>query len=114
MKSPDECDRYGSAGRLSCNIEAKIVDPETGEALSPMQQGELWLRGPMIMKGDASSAFQFLKVIGACDPFLVLDFLKHYKWFRCGMSHNPCYNAKLYTEYYISLRISYFRKIKEI
>ncbi|GJY76386.1 4-coumarate--CoA ligase 9-like protein [Tanacetum coccineum] len=51
MKSPDECDRYGSAGRLSCNIEAKIVDPETGEALSPMQQGELWLRGPMIMKG---------------------------------------------------------------
>ncbi|PWA63011.1 AMP-dependent synthetase and ligase family protein [Artemisia annua] len=51
MKSPDECDRYGSAGRLSCNLEAKIVDPETGEALSPMQQGELWLRGPMIMKG---------------------------------------------------------------
>ncbi|PWA41836.1 AMP-dependent synthetase and ligase family protein [Artemisia annua] len=50
MKSPDECDRYGSAGRLSCNIEAKIVDPKTGEALSPMQQGELWLRGPMIMK----------------------------------------------------------------
>uniref|UniRef100_A0A251U148 Putative AMP-dependent synthetase and ligase family protein n=1 Tax=Helianthus annuus TaxID=4232 RepID=A0A251U148_HELAN len=51
MSNPDECERYGSAGRLSCNVEAKIVDPETGEALSPMQQGELWLRGPMIMKG---------------------------------------------------------------
>ncbi|XP_071733938.1 4-coumarate--CoA ligase-like 9 [Rutidosis leptorrhynchoides] len=51
MNKPDECDHYGSAGRLSCNVEAKIVDPETGEALSPMQEGELWLRGPMIMKG---------------------------------------------------------------
>ncbi|KAI3727032.1 hypothetical protein L1987_66840 [Smallanthus sonchifolius] len=51
MNRPDECQHYGSAGRLSCNVEAKIVDPETGEALSPMRQGELWLRGPMIMKG---------------------------------------------------------------
>ncbi|KAL9999546.1 putative AMP-dependent synthetase/ligase, AMP-binding, AMP-binding enzyme domain, ANL [Helianthus debilis subsp. tardiflorus] len=51
MSNPDECEHYGSAGRLSCNVEAKIVDPETGEALSPMQHGELWLRGPMIMKG---------------------------------------------------------------
>ncbi|XP_076897300.1 4-coumarate--CoA ligase-like 9 [Bidens hawaiensis] len=50
MKSLDECEHYGSAGRLSCNVEAKIVDPETGEALSLMQQGELWLRGPTVMK----------------------------------------------------------------
>ncbi|XP_058102233.1 4-coumarate--CoA ligase-like 9 [Magnolia sinica] len=48
---PEECQRYGSVGRLSENIEAKIVDPTTGEALSPGQQGELWLRGPTIMKG---------------------------------------------------------------
>ncbi|KAI3499540.1 hypothetical protein L1887_35343 [Cichorium endivia] len=51
MNGPDECDRHGSAGRLAPNVEAKIVNPETGEALSPMQQGELWLRGPMVMKG---------------------------------------------------------------
>ncbi|XP_076927251.1 4-coumarate--CoA ligase-like 9 [Bidens hawaiensis] len=51
MRSPDECEHYGSAGRLSCNMEAKIANPETGEALSPMQQGELWLRGPTVMKG---------------------------------------------------------------
>ncbi|CAH1423213.1 unnamed protein product [Lactuca virosa] len=51
MNGPDECEHHGSAGRLSPNVEAKIVDPETGEALSPMQQGELWLRGPMVMKG---------------------------------------------------------------
>ncbi|XP_076901956.1 4-coumarate--CoA ligase-like 9 [Bidens hawaiensis] len=51
MINPKECEHYGSAGRLWCNVEAKIVDPETREALSPMQQGELWLRGPTVMKG---------------------------------------------------------------
>lgn len=32
-------------------MEAKIVDPDTGEALRPGQKGELWLRGPSIMQG---------------------------------------------------------------
>ncbi|CAN8251787.1 unnamed protein product [Cochlearia groenlandica] len=48
---PEETVRYGSVGRISENIEAKIVDPSTGEALSPGKNGELWLRGPIIMKG---------------------------------------------------------------
>ncbi|KAG9447213.1 hypothetical protein H6P81_013341 [Aristolochia fimbriata] len=48
---PEESRRYGSVGRLVENIEAKIVDPETGEALPPGKQGELWVRGPLIMKG---------------------------------------------------------------
>uniref|UniRef100_A0A1J3JMX7 4-coumarate--CoA ligase-like 9 n=2 Tax=Noccaea caerulescens TaxID=107243 RepID=A0A1J3JMX7_NOCCA len=48
---PEEIVRYGSVGRISENIEAKIVDPSTGEALPPGKQGELWLRGPVIMKG---------------------------------------------------------------
>lgn len=47
----DETRRHGSVGRLISNVEAKIVDPETGEVLPPGQQGELWLRGPTIMKG---------------------------------------------------------------
>ncbi|KAE9608561.1 putative AMP-dependent synthetase/ligase, AMP-binding enzyme domain-containing protein [Lupinus albus] len=42
---------HASAGRLSENMEAKIVDPLTGKALFPGQKGELWLRGPTIMKG---------------------------------------------------------------
>ncbi|KAH6794686.1 AMP-dependent synthetase and ligase family protein [Perilla frutescens var. hirtella] len=48
---PEEAKRYGSAGRLSENMEAKIVDPKSGEALPPGHRGELWLRGHSIMKG---------------------------------------------------------------
>ncbi|XP_024044973.1 4-coumarate--CoA ligase-like 9 isoform X2 [Citrus clementina] len=48
---PDEAKRHGSVGRLAELMEAKIVDPATGEALPPGQKGELWLRGPTIMKG---------------------------------------------------------------
>ncbi|KAE8123950.1 hypothetical protein FH972_018865 [Carpinus fangiana] len=47
----DESQRHGSVGRLAENMEAKIVDPVTGEALPPGHKGELWLRGPTIMKG---------------------------------------------------------------
>ncbi|KAB1217320.1 4-coumarate--CoA ligase-like 9 [Morella rubra] len=51
MIEPEECRRHGSVGRLAENMEAKIVDNVTGEALPPGQRGELWLRGPTIMKG---------------------------------------------------------------
>ncbi|KAJ3674354.1 hypothetical protein LUZ60_004970 [Juncus effusus] len=47
----DEIKMYGSAGRIMANLEAKIVDPSSGESLGPCQQGELWIRGPSIMKG---------------------------------------------------------------
>ncbi|KAL8148035.1 4-coumarate--CoA ligase-like 6 [Apium graveolens] len=43
--------RYGSAGRLAVNMQGKIVDLDTGDALPLGQQGELWLQGPNIMKG---------------------------------------------------------------
>ncbi|KAL3748050.1 hypothetical protein ACJRO7_009297 [Eucalyptus globulus] len=48
---PDEANHHGSVGRIPQNMEAKIVDPTTGDALPPGQRGELWLRGPTIMKG---------------------------------------------------------------
>ncbi|XP_042467448.1 4-coumarate--CoA ligase-like 5, partial [Zingiber officinale] len=52
----EENRRYGSTGRIAANIEAKIVDPTTGESLGPGQRGELWVRGPTIMKGYVGDA----------------------------------------------------------
>lgn len=42
---------YGSVGKLASHLQAKIVDPSTGEAVGPGQRGELWIRGPVVMKG---------------------------------------------------------------
>lgn len=47
----EESRKYGTAGLLSCSMEAMIVDTETGEPLPVNRSGELWLRGPTIMKG---------------------------------------------------------------
>lgn len=49
--SLEESRRYGTAGMLSPSMEGKIVDPESGKALPVNKTGELWLRGPTIMKG---------------------------------------------------------------
>ncbi|KAI3703550.1 hypothetical protein L1987_73703 [Smallanthus sonchifolius] len=41
---------YASAGLLAPNMQAKVVDWVTGLHLPPGKTGELWLRGPAIMK----------------------------------------------------------------
>nr|XP_043629082.1 4-coumarate--CoA ligase-like 6 [Erigeron canadensis] len=41
---------YASAGLLAPNMQAKVVDWVTGLYLPPGKTGELWLRGPAIMK----------------------------------------------------------------
>ncbi|KAE8670439.1 putative Filamin-A-interacting protein [Hibiscus syriacus] len=41
----------GSCGALFPTLSAKVVDIETGLALAPCKEGELWLKGPPIMKG---------------------------------------------------------------
>ncbi|KAJ4834320.1 hypothetical protein Tsubulata_014220 [Turnera subulata] len=51
----EESKRYGTAGLLSPSMEAKIVDPESGEALPVNKTGELWLRGACVMKGYFSN-----------------------------------------------------------
>ncbi|KAL0924167.1 hypothetical protein M5K25_004976 [Dendrobium thyrsiflorum] len=51
VTSPEETDVLGSVGRISSNSEARIVNLDSGEALPPGHRGELWLRGPTVMKG---------------------------------------------------------------
>ncbi len=41
----------GSIGVALCNIECRVVDPESGSDLGPNERGELWVRGPNVMKG---------------------------------------------------------------
>ena len=43
--------RVSSVGRALPNVEVKIVDPSTGEEVSPGTQGELCTRGYHVMKG---------------------------------------------------------------
>lgn len=87
---PEESRRIGSAGRLLSGCEAKVVDPSTDITLHPCKPGELWVRGPTIMKGyigeeEATSAILnpegWLKTGDLCyidnDGFLfVVDRLK--------------------------------------
>jgi acyl-CoA synthetase (AMP-forming)/AMP-acid ligase II len=41
----------GSVGALIPNTEARLVDPETGEDVPEGEEGEIWIRGPQVMKG---------------------------------------------------------------
>jgi len=41
----------GSIGPCLPNTECRVVDIETGADLGPCERGELWIRGPQMMKG---------------------------------------------------------------
>ncbi|MEJ6392276.1 AMP-binding protein [Gymnodinialimonas sp. 2305UL16-5] len=43
--------RHGSSGQTAPSTQCRIVDPETFEDLPTGMEGELWVRGPQIMKG---------------------------------------------------------------
>lgn len=43
--------RPAAAGVLIPNTEARIVDTESWQDLGPNQQGEIWMRGPQVMRG---------------------------------------------------------------
>jgi acyl-CoA synthetase (AMP-forming)/AMP-acid ligase II len=41
----------GSIGALIPNTEARLVDPESGEDVPEGEDGEIWIRGPQVMRG---------------------------------------------------------------
>jgi acyl-CoA synthetase (AMP-forming)/AMP-acid ligase II len=43
--------RPGTVGQLVASTECRIVDPETGRDLAAGERGEVWIRGPQVMKG---------------------------------------------------------------
>lgn len=43
--------RNGSVGTLLPNTEARLVDPDSGDDVATGHPGELWIRGPQVMKG---------------------------------------------------------------
>jgi acyl-CoA synthetase (AMP-forming)/AMP-acid ligase II len=47
----DEESAAGSVGYCLPNTECRVMDTETGAELGPGEQGELWTRGPQVMKG---------------------------------------------------------------
>jgi acyl-CoA synthetase (AMP-forming)/AMP-acid ligase II len=51
--SPDDPERaaLGAVGHLLPSTEARIVDPESGTDVGFDDRGELWIRGPQVMRG---------------------------------------------------------------
>ena len=48
---PQGENRPGSIGQALPTTECRLVDPETGQDSEPGERGELWIRGPQVMKG---------------------------------------------------------------
>lgn len=48
---PEGMEKPGAIGVLVSNTEGQIVDVSTGEPLGVGKEGEIWVRGPQVMKG---------------------------------------------------------------
>jgi 4-coumarate--CoA ligase len=49
--TPADAPKPGSVGIPVPGTESRIVDPASGADLGPGEEGELWVRGPQVMKG---------------------------------------------------------------
>ena len=52
----DDAARHGSSGQAAPATWCRIVDPATGKDLGPDEEGELWIKGPQVMKGYLGNA----------------------------------------------------------
>ncbi|HEU4619657.1 MAG TPA: AMP-binding protein [Gammaproteobacteria bacterium] len=43
--------KHGSVGPPVPSTECRVVDPETGRDVAPGEDGEIWVRGPQVMRG---------------------------------------------------------------
>ncbi|MGR3660807.1 MAG: 4-coumarate--CoA ligase family protein [Paracoccaceae bacterium] len=53
---PKSAPRAGSVGLTAPQTSCQIVDSQTGERLGANQEGELWVKGPQVMKGYLNNA----------------------------------------------------------
>jgi acyl-CoA synthetase (AMP-forming)/AMP-acid ligase II len=75
----------GSVGFAIPNTECRLVDPGTGEDAAPGERGELWVRGPQVMKGYLNN------------PDATADTLDADGWLHTGdvaiVDENGCYTV---------------------
>jgi acyl-CoA synthetase (AMP-forming)/AMP-acid ligase II len=64
--------KAGSVGYCLANTECKIVDYTTGAELGPDQEGEIWIKGPQVMKGYLG------------DPQATADMIDSEGWLHTG------------------------------
>src|SRR4029077_21214049 len=74
---PGEPVGHGSAGRRAPGTEAVVVDPASGARLGAYEAGELWVRGPQLMRGYLGNETATLATIDA-DGWLRTGDLVHF------------------------------------
>ena len=60
-----DADKPGSIGPPLIGTEVRVIDTETGEDLPDGERGELWIRGPQVMKGYLGNEEATAKTIDA-------------------------------------------------
>jgi acyl-CoA synthetase (AMP-forming)/AMP-acid ligase II len=58
-------ERVGAVGKLMPSTEGRIVSPETGRDVPTGQPGEVWVRGPQVMKGYLNNPDATAKTVDA-------------------------------------------------
>jgi acyl-CoA synthetase (AMP-forming)/AMP-acid ligase II len=58
-------ERVGAVGKLMPSTEGRMIDPETGKDVPTGQAGEVWVRGPQVMKGYLNNPEATAKTVDA-------------------------------------------------